>query len=293
MQARGRSRNPDDMAKRSERASRLPAESAVVAAVLLVVGLVGGLALGFAVFDDDDDDGIDAAAEVDRGGPLPVAAVVADPSDHYGRQLSLVGTVGDILGPHAFVMPGSGEVAGELLVVTERPRGSAAGSEAGRPLLQGDRAWVHGELAIFDRAEVEERIGSELADVVDAHEGEPAFVAERVDLTAQLYPVARRVRAVAIADRPERYLGQLARVTGTVTERVGSAAVVLDERVIVLNASGEDELPAAGSEVEVIGPVRPFDLDQIPAEARADFDDRLFGDLIDRPAVLGHEFRSP
>ena len=263
----------------------------------LVVGLVIGVGATLAFSDGDDT--IDITPDASRGGSsqsnaLSVAAVAREPTDFYGRQLWLAGVVADVIGPRSLLLDGPGdEPLDDLLVITEAPWATAGDAAPGtRPLLQGDRLWVHGELRALDPAELEGRIDAELEDDVAAREGEPVLVADAIELTAPLYPVVGELDPREVADRPTDFFGQLGLLSGEVASHVGSAAFLLDDRLLVLTPLGDD-LPPVGERVEVVGPVRRFDLDQLPGSRRDDIDDDLFGEFVDEPVVVAYEVRRP
>lgn len=265
---------------------------ALVGLAGLLVGLVIGVGGTLALVDGDDDGKSAAAGTGSATSPISVAAVAEEPSEYYRRDLWVAGVIGDVIGPRSLLLDAPGdEPLDDLLVITEEPWALAGDAgPATRPLLQGDRLWVHGELRTLDVAELEGSLDAQLEDDVEEREGEPVLLAETIELTAQLYPVGGVLRAREVAARPEQFFGQLGLVRGEVAAHVGSAAFLLGERLLVLNPAGED-LPAAGEPVEVLGPVRRFDLDQLPGSRRDDIDDDLFGEFIDQPVVVALEVR--
>ncbi len=261
---------------------------------LALAGLLGfaiAMAIAALALDGDDDptDPDPGARELE---PFTVAEVSDDPARFFEQRLWLKGVVADVVGPHSFVLDGPGDDPLDgLLVLSERPSGRVSGSPATAPLIENDHVWVRGELLVLDVAKFEDRLGVNFENDLSNREGDPVLVAEEIQIVANIYPIAGVVGAAEVADRADEHIGELAVVTGRVTEVFADAAVVLDDTLFVVNASGEST-PALGADARVLGPIRRFDLDQLPGDVRDDVDDDLFGDLRERPMVVARAFQA-
>jgi hypothetical protein len=81
-------------------------------------------------------------------------------------------------------------------------------------------------------------------------------------------------------------------VTGEITDVLDSGALILDERLVALTADFGERRPREGERVEIIGPVRPFDPDQLRQGGTGPADDEVFGNFANRPAVVAQSLEN-
>jgi hypothetical protein len=231
-----------------------------------------------------DDEG--AAAPTRSEGIVTAGEVARSPASFAGRNVIVAGEVSDVLGPRAVAIGGDGFLPDDrLLVVARNPVGAPGGREAARPLLEGDLVLVDGTADVLEPADLQRELGVELSDRLDRLAGDPVVVADEVVIAPRLRELAGRRSVAAIAENPQRYLGRIVGVEGTVTRTLPGGAVMLDDAVLVLRP-GAAEAPSVGERLSVRGAVRRFDLDALRREGIGDFDDRLFGDLADTPVIV-------
>jgi hypothetical protein len=141
--------------------------------------LAGGLALVAAVvaivmFYIGDGDASDSGVTMNE--------IVANPSEHYGRLVSLSGEIARLVGEHGLVMEGAGAGAGDgLLVIGAVPL--ATGRQPGGPDLEGNTVLVSGVVRPFDVTLFENELAVDLnPDAFRGWENRPALVATSLEV---------------------------------------------------------------------------------------------------------------
>ncbi len=121
---------------------------------------------------------------------------------------------------------------------------------------------------------------------IGEREGDPAIRATAVTFLSGSTPVVETRGAEEIAERARDFYGTIAAVEGQVTDVRDSAALVLEDQLLVLTADIGQRRPEEGDRVRIVGPVRPFDPDQRQPEARPLPEDEIFGEFANRPVVV-------
>lgn len=230
-------------------------------------------------------DGDDEAS----AGPPPRFATVTDlvrqPAKFFRREVGVSGEVAEVLGPRALVLGGEEFEGGESLLVIGRERFSTPGARRHqRALLENDLVDVAGTLRVFDRQDLQKRLGVRLADRLQRFEGEPVLVVEEILVTPRLLNLHDPVAIDQIATRPRAYIGKLVSVQGRVTDVVRGEAFVLDDKLLVLAGALRAGAIQKGQTLRVLGGVRRLDPDQRPE--RGNIDEQLFGELARTPAIV-------
>lgn len=265
-------------------------------ALALIAGLFLGAAVALpigALALADDQEAARPVAET----PLlatTLQRIVTEPGDFLGQSVGVAGEVREVLSPHAFTVGQEGFLGPDLLVVTARPLTVPTGRSGSRPLLEGDLAAVRGEVREFDLEAFEGEVGRDLRREFDSFVGDdlrerignPAVLADSVTFTSAATPVADARAAREIVEEPGAFYGKIASVNGRVTRVLPSGAFVLDNRLVVLTADLGERRPGVNQRVSVLGPVRPFDPDQFRSTRAGTVDDDLFGDFVNRPALV-------
>lgn len=269
---------------------REPGRNRKARALPLLIGFIVGAGVGALVvalaFDDDDAE--PAALE----GATTVERVLEDPDD-FGESTLVSGHVREIISPRSFTLASS-FLGPELLVVTGDRLAAPTGRSATRPILEGDRVDVIGEVRDFDIAEFQREVGatlrrefdSFLGDDLAEREGEPAMLADVTTFYSRATPVAEASTAEEIAARPRDFYGKIVALEGRISDVLRSGALIIDDEVIVLTAEFGQRRPREGERVRIIGPVRPFDPDQRRADGKPLPDDEILGTFANRPAVV-------
>jgi hypothetical protein len=247
----------------------------MVVAVLCVAATVAAL-----VFGDDD--------EASAGAPPRFATVtdlVRQPGKFFRREVGVSGEVAEVLGPRALVLGGEEFEGGDSLLVVGSERFTTPGARRNqRALLENDLVDVAGTLRVFDRQELQKRLGVRLADRLQRFEGEPVLVVEEILVTPRLLNLHDPVAIGQIVARPRAYIGKLVSVQGRVTGVVRGEAFVLDDKLLVLAGALRAGTVEKGQTLRVPGGVRRLDPDQRPE--RGNIDEELFGELARTPAIV-------
>ena len=251
---------------------------------VLLVAVIAALCVGavVAAFALDDDDEVTA-------GPPPRFATVSDlvrqPAKFFRRELGVTGEVAEVLGPRALVLGGEEFEGGDSLLVIGKERFTAPGTRRHqRALLENDIVDVAGTLRIFDREQLQKRLGVTLDDRLQRFEGEPVLVVEEILVTPRLLNLHDRVAISRIVARPRAYIGKLVSVQGRVTDVIRGEAFVLDNKLLVLAGGLRANAVEKGQALRVVGGVRRLDSDQLPT--RGSIDEHLFGELARTPAIV-------
>lgn len=262
----------------------------VTAQARTLIGLVIALfAIGVALFlllGGDDEGGAQGAGDTRPAASATAERIADNPARFLRRTVLTGGEISDVVGPSSYVVGAEGGLGGDgLLVVSREPRGIAGG---GRPLLENDFVQIVGEVRAFDREELERELGRGLEDDLSERNGDPVLVADQIAVVPRLLPIGEPATIGRILARPRDYIGSIVTVEGRVSAVYERGALVLDNRIVVLLTRTVDKLPRRGERVRVTGAVRPYDIDELAARTRDDVDDDLFGDLVERPAVVAY-----
>ncbi len=263
-----------------ERQSRLERRTVLLIVGAVITGVfVGAIAAGLVAEDDDE-----AAA-----GAPPRFASVSDlarrPADFFRREVGVSGEVAEVLGPRALVLGGEEFEGGDsLLVVGREPFATPGARRHQRALLENDLVDVAGTLRIFDREQVQKRLGVTLANRLERFEGEPVLVVEEILVTQRLLDLHDSVPIDWIITRPRAYIGKLVALSGTVTDVIRGEAFVLDDKLLVLAGALRANSIERGQRLAVVGGVRRLDSDQLPQ--RGNIDEQLFGELARAPTIV-------
>ncbi len=122
------------------------------------------------------------------GGPeegASISNITENPQEYYGQDVTVSGEVGELIGPNAFTIGNQDEAAGGTLLVVGANELSQI-LEEGQELEGNEVAQVQGTVREFIVAEIEDEIGYGLDDgLFEEFEGDPAIVANAVDMTAE------------------------------------------------------------------------------------------------------------
>lgn len=280
----------------SDKRARWPGIGLALALGLLI-GIGIGLLVDTLVFDGDEDDPAVA------GPPIldtTLQRIVAEPGQFVGEDVAVGGEVREIISPHAFTVGQHGFFGPDLLVVTKEPLTAPTGRSGSRPVLEGDAVTVAGDVRRFDRAAFERDLGINLrrefdsfvGDDLGERRGDPALRAESVTFASGTTPVAEARTAEEIVERPTDFYGRIVSVTGEVTDVLRSGGLIVDDRLVALTADFGERRPRQGERVRILGPVRPFDPDQLRVGGKGLPDDDLLGDLAERPAVVAQSIEA-
>jgi hypothetical protein len=256
----------------------------------LAVGLAIGLLLGLVVIDDEDD------------APLGVLSVptlenvIENPGRYAGKTVVVSGEVREILGPRTFIVGGNEFIGGdELIVVSKGAVNARIDDDQGsdRPLLENDIVTVRGKIERFGSPGFDDQIDSELerefdvfpADDLRERRGQTTMIAEEVDVLPRVFPIRDASSIDEVLQRPNDFVGNVVSLGGEITAVKGDDGFVLDDKLLMLAATGTKTIPARGTRVRVVGPVRLVDPDQLE-RTRPDIDIEPFGELDNRPAVV-------
>lgn len=263
----------------------------VALALGLLIGTGIGLLIGALAFDGDED-----APEV-AGLPnldTTLQRIVTEPEQFVGEDVAVGGEVREIISPHAFTVGQLGFFGPDLLVVTKEPLTAPTRRSGSRPVLEGDDVTVSGGVGKFDIASFERDLDINLrrefdsfvGDDLEERRGDPAVRAESVTFASSTTPVVEARTAEEVVERPTDFYGRIVSLSGEVTDVLRSGVVIVDDRLVALTADFGERRPRKGERVRVLGPVRPFDPDQLSPGGKSLPDDDLLGDLAKRPAVV-------
>ncbi len=266
--------------------------------VWLIVGLIVLGLIAWALYEAFDRD--QPATAPPTAGPQAAATInniVTNPSEFMGRTVTVSGEVGEVIGPRAFTI---GEPQ-ELLVVGANELPTIAQGTFEGELTPDRTVQVTGPVRTFDLAQVEQEIGFDLDDNLFAnYAGRPAIVAQSMNVspapTAAGTPGTQDVPVTIsmIADNPSEFMGQNVTVTGVVTDIINESAFTLrsaggtGNEVVVAGAANMIPSISEGNQVQVSGTVRQFDLQEFETALNADWNDNLFADWTDRPAIMAN-----
>lgn len=242
---------------------------------------------------------------------VTVSDIADNPQEYYGSTVTVSGEVGELIGPRAFTIGAEDDLGGgSLLVVGAQQLPQIMEGEADEITAQ-DVAQVTGPVREFNLTEVENEIGAELDDALFAEfEGEPAVVANTVDVTAEASGGGEQNAQATLAnitDNPDEYYGQSVTVDGAVGETLepnafvllteqaaqneelleGEPAAVPDEGVLVVSDNPQPNLSELQS-VQVSGMFREFDLTVFEEELGVELD-YLYRDWSGQPAILAQD----
>lgn len=248
--------------------------------VAVIAALCVGAVVAALVLDDDDE----ASA-----GPPPRFATVSDlvrqPAKFFRREVGVTGEVAEVLGPRALVLGGEEFEGGDSLLVIGKERFTTPGTRRHqRALLENDIVDVAGTLRIFDREQLQKRLGVTLDDRLQRFDGEPVLVVEEILVTPRLLNLHDRVAISRIVALPRAYIGKLVSLQGRVTDVIRGEAFVLDDKLLVLAGGLRADAVEKGQALRVVGGVRRLDSDQLPT--RGSIDEHLFGELTRTPAIV-------
>jgi len=254
-------------------------------------------------------------AEEQSAGPeagVTVSDITDNPSEYYDSTVTVSGEVGELIGPRAFTIGTQDDLGGgTLLVVGAQQLPNIIEGEA-EEIAAEDVTQVTGPVREFNLAEIEDEVGADLDDGLFAeYEGDPAVVANTVDLTAEAADAGEQGVAATlpdITDNPEEYFGQTLTVDGAVAQIIEPNAFVIveqrlaeDEQLLddpaaladegVLVVGGGDPAPNLTElqAAQVTGLYREFDLVEFEEELGTDLDDGLYADWDGRPAILASD----
>ena len=239
---------------------------------------------------------------------VSVADIVDDPSEFYGKDLTVSGLVSEVVAPNAVTIGGQdGIFEEELLIVGAQPLPELAEGDAVE-LAVDDLVQATGTLEEFQVTEFEEALDTQFDDQLFAtYEGEPALQASSVALTpAQGENTSAMQQGIqasipTIVDDPAEFYGSSTTVNGVVAETVEPNAFVITDQETASEAAPEDLaseglLVVSGGDaapnltesqtVRVSGTVQEFDLATFEEELGADLNDDLYGVYDGRPAIL-------
>jgi hypothetical protein len=210
------------------------------------------------------------------------------------------GQVREILSPRAFTVGQFGFFGPDLLLVSETPLAAPSGRSSARPILEGDAVTVAGEVQRFDFAAFDRDVARDLRQEFDSfvgddlgeREGDPAVRADSVVVNSRTTVVAEGVTAEEVDERPNAFYGKVVSVTGEITDVLESGALIVENRLVALTADFGQRRPREGERVRIVGPVRPFDPDQLRQGGRGSPDDEVFGDFANRPAVVAQSIEN-
>lgn len=259
----------------------------------LVIGAGIGLVVGILAFDGDGD--VDDREVSQR--PIfdtTLQRIVAGPEPFFGDPVVVGGQVREIISPRAFTVGQPGFFGPDLLVVTKAPVTAPTGRSSSRPILEGDFVGVAGEVQKFDIGGFERFAGTELTREFDSfvgddlaeREGEPAVRAARVVFDSRATIVAEAGSVEEIVERPNDFYGKITSVSGEVSEVLPSGVLRIDDQIVALTADFAQRRPREGDRVRIVGPVRPFDPDQLREGGGGRADDEVLGNLANRPAIV-------
>lgn len=245
----------------------------------VIAGLCAGAIVGALVLDRDEEASADPRSRL-----ATVSQIATQPTRYFGRSVSLSSEVAEVLGPRALLVGGSEFEGGDsLLVVGAEPFAVPGARELERAVLETDLIQAVGTLRVFDKEELEERLGLSLADRLERFSGDPVLVVDEVAVTPRLLSPADPTTTARILSLPRAFLGELVSVRGRVTDVIRGEALVLDGGLLVLAAALKADSVQEGDIVDVRGTVRRLDPDQRPG--RGDLDEALFGELLTAPAI--------
>ncbi|MDP9474242.1 MAG: hypothetical protein M3R38_00805 [Actinomycetota bacterium] len=251
---------------------------------------------------------------------VSVADIVDDPEEFYGKNLTVSGLVGEVVGPNAVTIGGQdGIFEEELLIVGAQPLPELAEGDAVE-IAVDDLVQATGTLQEFAVPEFEEALGTELDDnLFGEYEGEPALQAKSVALTpaeggGTTTAMQQGIQASipTIVDDPEEFYGSTTTLTGGVVEVVEPAVFAMSDRADAEALAGEEFGALAEEEailvvngtpnapqpnlselatVQVSGAVRELNVAEFEQEAGLELDDEALAVWEGQPAILAQEIQ--
>ncbi|MGE3268171.1 MAG: hypothetical protein AB7P40_05450 [Chloroflexota bacterium] len=252
-------------------------------------------------------------------GGVPQAATVDqitdNPDAYYGKAVTIVGDVEDVLGPRAFTVEDQDLLFDEdILVVSATPFAEQPGGALDADMLQSQTMLMSGTVMQFNQADFENRLGISLDDdTVDDWAGRPAMIAQRLTPWSPAIAAPWRNDATntatapgpatveSIASRPTAFNGQTVTVGGYVERTFNQQAFILTdgdlllpERVLVVTPQEAAGLPdttgtrglSTDGYIWVSGTVQEFNQADFEQQMGVTLNDSQFGDWAGQPAII-------
>lgn len=272
--------------------------------LVIVALIIGGVIAWAALTDDEGSEGADVGVTAND--------IMSDPEEYYGVGVTVSGEVNEVIAPNALTIGGEGFGGGEdLLIVSASNIPVPPGTERDEAaaVLEDDLIQTTGTVQELIIVDVEEELGIDLDDELFADfEGEPAIVAQNINLTPRLSNLPTGAISIEdITDDEDAFDGQQVSLTGEASELIGQQAFMLGENrenegfavdfgesILVLTREGiVPEEVVEGVPVEVSGTVRVFrEEDEAANEAALeeefgfDIEDGILGGWDDEPILI-------
>ncbi|MCC6174991.1 MAG: hypothetical protein IT305_06775 [Chloroflexi bacterium] len=263
-------------------------------------------------------------------GTAPMPAVVAwasvdritdDPATYYGREVAIIGEIGEVLGPRSFTLEDDDLLFDEqMVVVSSRPLTGSDGQAMSLDTLEDRQVIVRGTIHQFNTSAFEERLGINLADEdFSDHAGQPAMIADSIILDPTLYWVvgpspygnpanpgaanvdpqtqAQQATVDGIAENPSAYIGRTVTIAGEVGRALGPRSftvedndLLFDEEIAVVGARPLLDRNGQPYSAEALDDLRIMVTGMVRQFVRADLE-REFGITFDGADLDGWEGR--
>ncbi len=255
---------------------------------------------------------------------VSIADVTDNPSEFYGRQITLSGLVTEVVSPNAVAIGGDEFVGGDevLIVGAQQLQQIVEGIPEGEPfeIQQQDLVQATGTLREFNLTEVEEQVGYDLDDNAFAEfEGEPVLVADSFVLTPQQgggtaaqAQQGTNVTVPMILDQPEEFYGRTITVNGAVAQIIdpntfviveqqaaeneglydADAGTLADQGVLVATSNGPNLTER--QTVQVTGTLQQFDVATFEQELGGvtfDENNEFISAFEGRPAIMASQIQ--
>lgn len=237
---------------------------------------------------------------------VTVSDIANNPSEFYGKSVTVSGEIDDVMSRGAFVLGGKDFIGGsEVLVITAHALPGSGGRTKDAPAHENDLLQATGTVRPFDLAAVEKELSIDLNDAVfDAWSGKPVVVARSLNLTPRVKAVTEQGITVSlneVVDNSSDYYGRVVIVSGEISDVMGSRAFAIgggefvgDPKILVVSAgalpSVADRPPEAlaleNDILQVTGQVQAFDLSAVENAIGYDLEDALFADWVGRPVII-------
>lgn len=207
-----------------------------------------------------------------------VDRITDDPSAYYGREVAIIGEVGEALGPRSFTLEDDDLLFNEkMVVVSSRPLTGSDGQAMSLDTLEDRRVMVRGTIHQFNSGTFEERLGIDLADEDFAnHAGQPAMIADSIILDPTLYGVigpsayvspanadpqaqAQRATVDGIADNPSAYIGRTVTIAGEVGRALGPRSFTVEDNDLLF----DEEIAVVGARALLDRNGQPYSVDAL------------------------------
>ncbi len=250
---------------------------------------------------------------------VSLADITDNPSEFYGKQVTVSGLVTDDLGPNSFAIGGDEFVGGDSLPVLGAQQ---LDQIVQNPELleesQGDLIQATGTVQEFSQINNDDVASDLNSEFFNPFEGGAALVADSVVITPQQGTGTAGggttmqanqgvdVSLSAITDQPTEFYGQTVTVSGPVARVVESNAYVIvsdqtmengevlddvgvlaNQGVLVVDPSGANV--SQGQNAQVTGVVQRFDLEQIEQDYGVTFENpnnEVYSAFDGRPAIV-------